>query len=176
MNSNPDRIDDAIDRVAARMTNVTEDNGLAMRIANALPERSQWLPFGWISRVTVGALATGAIIVVLRTFDESSTTVLRTEVATAPSLVAERSSNDRRTMVEPPVIVRRTSVERPLNVARTKGEADSSDFERSLAAIDAPNELAIGALAPSGLASDAPLEVAPLAIAELPLTADFSPR
>ena len=37
------RLDDAIDQVAARMTAVKEDDGLALRIASSLPARSGWL-------------------------------------------------------------------------------------------------------------------------------------
>jgi hypothetical protein len=175
MNTNPDRLDDAIDAVAARMTNVTEENGLAMRIADALPERSQWLPFAWISRIAIGALATGAIILVLPTFDDGSTTVLRTDDAVAVPIV-EQPADDLRTLVEPRQIVRRTSESRPLNLRRTTDDVERPDHERSLAPIESAAALDIAALTPAMLPEDAPLTVESLQIADLPLTAEFSPR
>ena len=66
---------------------------------------------------------------------------------------AERPSNDRRTIVDVP------------------------DFDRSLEAIDALGALSLASVAPSVLPEDAPLTLPPLAIEELPLTAEtISPR
>ena len=73
MNTNQDRLDDAIDRVTARMTAVEEDAALAGRIVSSLPERSVWLPQVWIARLAMGALAALAVVVVLRPFDDGST-------------------------------------------------------------------------------------------------------
>jgi len=102
---------------------------------------------------------------VLRTFDGSSTGVLRTESAGAP-LVEFRPVVER-TSVEPELIVRRTAVERASNDRRT-----TADHERSLEAIASPLPLALGAVEPSDLPGQSPLIVAPLAIADLPLTAE----
>ena len=172
-----DQLDEAIDTVAARLTQVAEDEGLGQRIVSELPERTTWL--GWVSaswalRLAVGVIAIGTTLVVLRTFSDGSTTVLRTESASVPSerTVVEPPSNERRTFVEPPLIVRRTIVEPPLNVRRTEG-----DHEFSLPAIAAAAALDIDALAPANLAGYAPLNVEPLEIADLPLTFEsFSPR
>ena len=46
MNTNRDRLDEAIDHVAARLTRVEDRRALAARIVDALPERSPW--FGWL--------------------------------------------------------------------------------------------------------------------------------
>jgi hypothetical protein len=168
-----DRLDEAIDTVAARLTNVTEDEGLALRIVQALPERSAWLPLGWIARFAGAALATLVIAVVLRTFDDGSTKVLRTQSlpAVSPAIV-EPSQIARRTIVEPLLNVRRTRVD----VHRTTGEAASGDHEFSLVAIAAPDALSLNLLAPSELTSEPPLEVESLVIADLPLGGESSPR
>jgi hypothetical protein len=173
MKTNPDRLDDAIDLVTRRMTAVEPDAELATRIANGLPDRPTWLPRVWITRFAIGALATLAIGVVLRTFYEGSTQVLRREGANVPLAVVEPPSNDHRTPVESPVIVRRTTVEPSSNDRRTISE---DDHEFSLAPIDAPDALLLTALAPSELASEPVQEIEPLQIADLPLSSDFSPR
>lgn len=177
MNSNQDRLDDAIDVIAARMTHVPEDDGLALRIANSLPQRSEWLPLCRVARFALGALATIAVIVVLRTFDDCSTTVvLQTESAPAPTPIVEPATNNRRDPVEPSFAVRRTIVEPSLNVRRTTSDAERPDHERSLAAIPSPGELAIGSLSPGDLPAEVALTIPALEIAHLPLSSDFSPR
>ena len=66
-------LDEAIDQVAKRMTHVAEDDSLAARIANALPERSAWSVRWLMPRLAITAgLAALAIAVVLRTFDGRS--------------------------------------------------------------------------------------------------------
>jgi hypothetical protein len=176
MNTNRDQLDEAIDQVAARLTHMTEDEGLALRIVNQLPERATWLGWlfhSWAPRLAVGVLAVGTALVVLRTFDDRSPDVLRTENAGLPTVVAspivEPAPDVRRTIAEPSQIVRRTIVERPQNDRRT---LDAPDFERSLPPIAAVRALEFDSLAPVSLPEDAPLTVAPLAIADLPLTAE----
>lgn len=174
-----DQLDEAINVIAARMTNVEEDAALAARIANALPERSRWLPYGWLPRFAVGALATIAIIVVLRPFDEGSPvvgpakaghhTASVTPAEAGIAVVAPAEVGQRRVGVES--AFRRTKGPQGMAVA-----VESPDHERSLEALDAPKALALSSLAPLDLASEEPLEVESLAIAALPLSSDFSPR
>jgi hypothetical protein len=166
-----DHLDDAIDSVAARLTKVTEDDALASRILASLPERSAWSLRWLIPRLAMtAALGIGVALVVRRPFDDRSTDVLRTENARTPFV--EFRAVVERTSVEPLQIVRRTIVERSENDRRT-----TADHERSLGAIAAPASLALGALAPSDLPGQGVLVVAPLAIEELPLTAEtISPR
>lgn len=164
MNATGDRLDDAIEQVAKRLIRVAEDDALAARIANALPERSpiRW----WAPRLAITTgLAIGALFSVLRPFDGRSTGVLRTESSSAPFV--EFRAAIQRTSVEPELIVRRSTVERSSNDRRT-----TADFDRSLAAIASPLPLALGAVEPSDLPGQSPLIVAPLAIADLPLTAE----
>lgn len=167
MSAKRDGLDDAIDAVAARLTRVPEDETLAARIANALPDRSPWLLSSWIPRLAFGVLALGAIAisVVPHPFDGRSTDVLRTESAGAPFV--EFRAVVERTPVEPSSDPRRTTVEQPPNVRRT-----TADHERSLAAIPAPAALSLEAVAPRELPSQGALMLEPLAIPSLPLTAE----
>lgn len=153
-----DHIDQAIDTVAARMTAVEEDRDLALRIANALPQRS--MSIGWVARFAWGSLATVAIIIVaLRSFSGGSTKALRTENA-VPVLAApivEPQPNPRRTGVNPAVVVRRTIAEPSLDDRRTNRD----------------HEFSLPALAELAPLEDEALDLAPLEIADLPLTSDF---
>ena len=168
MNATGDRLDDAIDQVAQRLIRVAEDDTLAARIANALPDRSPWLLHSWIPRLAITAmLAAGLSYVVLRPFSDRSTDVLRSAVLSSPTVELATAAPEHRTIVEVPLIVHRTTVERSSNVRRT-----TEDFDRSLAAIAAPLPLALGAVEPSDLPGQSPLIVAPLAIADLSLTAE----
>jgi hypothetical protein len=174
-----DVLDEAIDATAARMTAVAADDELARRIVTSLPERSGWSRYWLMPRLAItAALAIATTFVVLRMFDDRSTAVLRTEVVSAPaatpSPIVEPPAIVRRTNVEPPAIVRRTIAEPPLNDRRA---VDVPDFDRSLPAIAAVAALEFDSLAPVSLPEDAPLTLAPLAIADLPLTAEpISPR
>lgn len=172
-----DYLDEAIDQVATRLVRVEDDDRLSTRILESLPDRSPWILRSWIPRLAVTAvLAIGVSLVVLRPFDGGSTDVLRSAVLSSPTvqLVARAAVAEHRTDVEPPQIVRRTIVERPQNDRRT---IDAPDFERSLQAIEAVAALSVVSLAPVSLPEDAPLTLEPLAIADLPLTAEFiSPR
>jgi hypothetical protein len=79
-----------------------------------------------------------------------------------------------RTNIELAQIVRRTTGERSENDRRT---IDVPDHERSLPSIAVVAALQLGSLAPVNLPEDAPLTLVPLAIADLPLTAEsISPR
>ncbi len=172
-----DQLDQAIDHVAARLTHVTDDEGLALRIIETLPERSGWSLHWLMPRVAFTALlAVATAYVVLRPFDDRSPTVLRTENASEPTVAAspivERPANDSRTNVEPTLFVRRTAAERSPNESRT-----IEDHERSLDALEGPAALSLMTLGPSDLPSQGALIVEPLAIADLPLTAEpISPR
>ena len=170
-----DQLDQAIDHVAARLTHVTDDEGLALRIMETLPDRSGWSLQWLMPRLAFTAMLAVAIAyVVLQPFGERSTDVLRTEVVSASAVELAAAAPEHRTNVEPALFVRRTIVERPQNDRRT---IDVPDFERSLPSLVAVAALEFDSLAPVSLPEDAPLTLAPLAIADLPLTAEpISPR
>lgn len=172
-----DRLDAAIDQVAARMVAVPDDGEMTLRIVSALPERPAWSLHWLMPRLAItAALAIAAlgITVVLRTFDDRSTAVLRSAVLSSPAVELAAAALEHRTTREPASIVRRTFVEPSQSDRRT---TDVLDHERSLPAIAAMRSLDFDSLAPVSLPEDAPLTLEPLAIADLPLTTDsFSPR
>ena len=166
MSAKRDGLDDAIDAVTARLTCVAADDGFASRIVNALPARSTWSIRWLMPRLAMtAAIGIAIALVVLRTFDEGSTDVLRTESARVPFV--ELRAVVERAPVEPSSDPRRTTVEQPANDRRT-----IVDHERSLAAIPAPAALSLEAVAPRELPSQGALMLEPLAIPSLPLTAE----
>jgi hypothetical protein len=167
-----DHLDEAIDAVATRMTSVEPDSALASRIADALPERSGWLPWIRMARLAIGVGVAGvAITMVLRLFDDGATQVRRTASANAPLTSVEPSPNDRRTPVEPPSHTRRTPVE-PSPPETSPG----TDHEFSLAPLASAEALALSSLSPPSLPPEDALTIDPLHVADLPLTVEFPER
>lgn len=167
-----DRLDDAIDAVAARLTHVDADPAMASRIVSALPERAAW--FGWFHS-WVPRLAMLVVIVIggwLWSRAESVAPaiprpfVARLEpIGTKPTLIAAAPLEPVRTKPVEPL--------EPLEPL----ERLEPDHEFSLPAIQAPAGLEVDSLAPVSMPEDAPLTLAPLAIADLPLTSEtISPR
>ena len=174
MNTTRDRLDEAIDHVAARMTRVEDNDAFATEIINALPERTVWS--GWLFQSWAPRLAMLAIVVAAgmvwanRKPDAVKTVELLAISQPAPApiqLVAAAQA------AEP---LRAQPVERMEPVERLE-PAPATDFDRSLPAIAAMRVLVFDSLAPESLPEDAPLTLKPLAIESLPLTDDsFSPR
>jgi hypothetical protein len=171
-----DRLDQAIDRVAAQLTRVEDNDALAVQIINALPERVSW--FGWLFHAWAPRLAMIAIVVAAgmvwgsrREVSTPGASPLASSqpVATPVALVAPvREAAPDRTM--PLEHLERLELVEPL-------ESERSDFDRSLPAIAAMRSLELEPLAPASLPEDALLTLEPLAIADLPLTAEtVSPR
>ena len=172
MTTNRDRLDEAIDRVAARMTHVDDNGALTGQIVNALPERS--IGFGWWFRSWAPRLAMVAVVIAAgivwsnRGTQESSP--IAATIAGSPNtdlipLVASvREAEPNRTLPLEPL--------EPLEPM----EPSNADFEFSLPSIAAVAALELEMIAPASLPEDAPLTLAPLAIADLPLTDGFSPR
>ena len=176
MNTHKDHLDDAIDRVAARMTAVREDDLMTARIVGTLPERS---PFGaWLTGAWAPRLAALALVVVgVALWDRNG--IERPE----PAAVV-RPSLDPALVAFAPVVVPNRPITRPADrlerlerleplepvVART-------DFERSLPALDAMSSLSLASLAPRELPERDALGLAPIEIGDLALTIEsFSQR
>ena len=171
MNTNRDRLDEAIDHVVTRLVRVEDNDALVTHIINALPERERW--FGWLFHSWAPRLAMVAIVVVAGIvwgnrkpatpqIGPLASTLTTTQPAAFVASVREAAPN--RTMpVEP--------VERlePLEPSRI-------DFDRSLPAIAAVAALNFDSLAPDALPASEGLILESLVIADLPLTAEFSPR
>ncbi len=162
-----DRLDAAIDQVTARMVQVGEDEDLALRIASALPERS--LRFSWLIP-QFAAITAFAIAAVVWTMRDPAT----------PSLLP--SSDVVAVMAVPKVVAREHGTAfRTLPLERLEPlepvEPLDGDHERSLAPIAAMSALVMSDMDPDALPGSPALVLAPIAITELPLTAEsFSPR
>ncbi len=174
-----DRLDDAIDIVAARLTTVAHDEEFAQRITSRLPDRSGWSLRGLVLRGALGAIVLAFVLTgVRRTFDERSTDVRRP--FDNRSTTVRQPFDDRSTIVQSNVRVNASSNDR-VNassndrknaLSNDRENARSNDFERSLPALPAASALSLESLAPVSLTEDAPLTLVPLAIADLPLTAE----
>ena len=168
-----DRLDDAIDQVSARLTQVERDDELAARIVARLPQRAGllgWLLAGWAPRLAMAVLAAVAIAVVVRPFDTRSTDFLRAEHPTVPivELRASVEPEPNRTLPLEPL--------EPLEPVEPSAVPAATDHAFALAPVAAVAALEVGSLLPASLPEDSPLTLAPLAIADLPLSADFPPR
>jgi hypothetical protein len=173
MNDQRDRLDDAIDRVTARLTHVDEDPIFVSRVVAALPERVSWLGWlfhAWAPRLAMMAIVVGAATLVSRRgpapiAPETNAPIVAVSPVTPPAeLVAAVA----------PAAVSTWPLERLEPLERM--EPLRHDHERSLAGIEAPAALAMQSLAPADLPADEGLSLAPLAIADLPMTAEFPPR
>jgi hypothetical protein len=164
-------LDANIDRVAARLVDVRDDAELTARIISALPDRTsgwwRWMP-------QVGAACGVVLVIVFWTTREAS----------RPEPVAPMRE-------WPPLRAALDPVEpyRPAESASARGRRGELqrdkpveplvpvDFERSLPAMSEPRSIELDALTTGVLPTVPGLELSPLAVSELPMTAElFIPR
>jgi hypothetical protein len=180
---NGDGLDRAIDRVAAQLTHVDDDPGLASRIADSLPERQTWQ--GWLSHSWVPRLAALAVIVTASVLWSEREPDPARSIA-PPIASVERVGTHAGVMfaatIEPlgtqplePVGTQRLEPVEPLEPVDPSDLRRAADFDRSLPPIEAVAALELDSLMPAGLPEDAPLTVEPLATVDLPLSAEFIP-
>ena len=166
-----DGLDQAIDQVAARLTHVDDSPEFAMRIVASLPERITW--FGWLSHSWVPRLAMLAAVVI------GGVLWMRREpvVKDAPVLVASAPAVAARIEPVVPVEPVRIKPDEPVEPVAPEVlvQLAKADHEYSLPPVAAPKEIGVEALAPADLPSES-LGIAPLAIADLPLSAEFPQR
>jgi hypothetical protein len=155
-----DRLDAAIDHVAARLVAVDDDPDLALRIASALPDRSS--RFGWLIP-QLAAFSAIAIAAVVWSLAEQPASV-----AVLPSTDMEAlSAFPPATVREPGTALRTTPLERMEPVEPVELlEPSAVDFERALPALE------LSAIGLEALATAEPLALSPIEIGELPLTAE----
>src|SRR5688572_29320971 len=131
MSATRDRLDAAIDQVAARLVAVPDDGEMTLRIVSALPERTSRLRWLVPQLAAIGALAIAAL-------------VWTTRNSTTPAIATLSSSNGMPVTVlantvlpsEPGTALRTTPLERlePLEPLEPLPERD---HERALPAIEA---------------------------------------
>jgi hypothetical protein len=168
-------LDDAIDRVAARMTAVREDEAMTERIVAALPERpvfGAWLLHAWAPRlVAVALVVIGAALWNRNGIERpDSTRAARTSIE--PALVA----------FAPVVAPNRPRTLEPLNRNEPLEpfepfEPFEPDFDRSLPALAAMTTVNFEPLSARELPASRDITLAPIEIGDLALTSEtFSPR
>ncbi len=163
MSRHRDGLDHAIDAVAARMMAVAEDDGFAQRIASALPERPAWSWHWLMPRLAItAAIVAGVSAVVIK----NGHTTLQPAVQPAVQAVAQIVQPT----VQPAV---QANVRRSFRTnVQPNDRLNDRDNEHSLPALETASVPAFDSLAPMSLPEDAPLTLEPLAIADLPLTAE----
>ena len=178
----PDHLDDAIDRVATRMTQVEPSEALASQIINALPDRSLssgWWFQSWAPRLAMVAILAVAGVMWAARGSRDSTPAPSLAASQPIAAISPLMAAVKETVREPEP--NRTMPLEPLEALEPLEPLDpkpaDADFAHSLPSIAVVASLELAAIAPASLHEDAPLTLAPLAIADLPLTPDNnSPR
>lgn len=160
-----DDLDRAIDSVAKRLTHVEDDAQFAARIVSSLPEGQTWIGWlttSWAPRVAVLAIAAATSVVLI---NRDPLPVTGNVLASSRSTIhAElRPIVKPSQPLEPPLRTKPLEPLEPLELL----EPQVGDHEYSLPA------LGVEALPPMNLPVDASIELAPLAIGDLPLSGEF---
>lgn len=171
MTQNPDDLDRVIDSVAKRLTDVEEDSRIAERIMASLTERMTW--FGWLTTSWAPRLA-GLVLMA----GVSAMWMNRPQpAASMPHLSSSQSSMvaKLRPTVEPfAPLLRSTPLEplEPLKPLEPSKPLDlvKPDFQFSLRSLD------VEALPPMMMAAAESIDLAPLALHDLPLSGEFAER
>ena len=168
-----DHLDAAIDHVAARMVAVPDDGELALRIVTALPERTSRLRWLIPQLAAIGAIVVAALIWTTRNNTAPALGTLPSEVAPIVGLASAVTENEPGTVSRTLPLEHMESLEPMEPVVQTAGV----DHERALSPIEAVSALVVTDVAPSELPETPALELAPIEITDLPLTAEsFPPR
>ena len=164
MKTQRDRLDNAIDAVAARLTRVEDNGALAAQIIGALPARTSRLRWLIPQFAAIGAIVIAGLVWTTRNTPRARATLPSANLAPTTGFANAVAAN------EPGTALGTLPVE-PLQRVEPL-EPLGGDHERSLPAIAALRSLDFDSLAPVSLPEGAPLTLEPLAIADLPLTAD----
>ena len=170
-----DPLDQAIDRVAARMVSVegTNNRATAERIVARLPERSG--PGGWLRVLVPQAAVAAALIVAALVW----TTRNRQHVVPNPVTVPSVAAAGVAARAVPAVAATAAGVDAPMRAAGVAARRVTpaaaplpADHERSLAPVEAPKPLEVAALASPSLPVEAFVVLAPIVLTELPLSGE----
>ena len=144
-------LDQAIDRVAKRLTHVDEDAQFTARVIAALPERSSW--FGWLTQSWAPRLAMMAIVAGSLLFWNARHA---TEVTPSAQPLASVVNSNWPQLVaaiahEPLAPGRTMPVEREEPVALLEPHPD---HERALSPVDSPANVEIASISPGALPAE----------------------
>jgi hypothetical protein len=166
MTADRDPLDEAIDRVAKRLTQVEEDSQLAARIAAALPDRFTW--FGWLTDAWAPRLAVlGITVGALGLWSVRHTS----EVMPAAQPLASRAAWNWSELGASAVEREPIATNGMASLERSVPTVPVEPFT-GLPPVKAPASVEIASLAPSRLPAEQALSIEPLVIADLPLTAE----
>lgn len=166
------RLDLAIDQVAARMVAVLDDDGMTLRIVSALPERTSGWRWLLPQLAAIGAIVLAALVWTTRQSTAPAMAALPSS-ATAPIIELASAAAAR----EPGTAVRTMPLERvellgPLEPRAARVPAASGDHERALPALEAFSSLSVTAAQTSDIALPEAIGLASIEIADLKLTAE----
>ena len=174
MTPTQDRLDTAIDHVAARMVAVPVDEEMVLRIVSALPERSSRWRWLLPQLAAIGALAIGALVWTTRTPQSSATTPL---VSSSLNLMAGLASVVAADGTEAEIAASARPLALREGLELLEPWRNGSDHERSLAPIEAAAALVVPPIVQTEIPATELLTIAPIDIGELPMTAEsFSQR
>ena len=163
-----DRLDMAIDQVAARMVAVPDDAQVTLRIVTALPERRPRLRWLIPRFAALAAIATAALIWTTRDNTPPALTTLPTlDGPTMNGLANAVAANEPGTTVRTLPLEPMERLERMQPILRASG-----DHERALPAIETLGALVVPSLSPKEIPATELLTIAPIHIGELPMTAE----
>jgi len=169
-------LDQAIDRVAAKMVAADADAGVLQRVLAQLPERAAT---PWFLRLPVQATAAAAIVAVALVYPRTSRELAPVESGfeSAPLALAQ-PAEVRETPVGEPVLAAVRRLPTPTSAKATVGRPDSRlpavsldrpDHARSLAPVDAIGALELVEIAPPAMELEATAALEPLVLPELAL-------
>jgi len=166
-------LDEAIDRVAAKMVAAPGDDRLLPNVIARLPEREA---SPWFMQMRVQAAAAAALLLVAflwaRPLDRTVMPITESAeriTEPAPPLVDARSAE----LPTPAVTEASAGKPDPQLPAVT---LDRPDHEHSLAPVMALEAMVFESIAPAALEPDAAVVLAPLALSELMLAGESSPH
>lgn len=162
MNQHHD-LESAIDLVSKQLTSVGDDPAFTARIVASLPERTTWygwLVTSWTPRLAMLAMVAAGAMLAIDRQSQSTTAVL----PSAPATVIASAFRPNLAPVAP----NRTKPLEPLEPLEPS--EPQADHEFSLLALD------VEALTPMDLPAETSIELAPLAILDLPLSGEFPER
>jgi len=164
-------LDSAIDQVAKGMVAAPDDPEMVARLVSALPERSSRL--GWLipQCAALGAIVITAVVWSTRERPASPALLSSTQIAAAPALPGAITPR------EPGTAFRTLPSEHSELSEASEPLRLGSDFERSLPALEIADTLIVSDVTPSELPASPALELTPIGVPDLPLTAEsFPPR
>lgn len=168
-----DPLDQAIDRVAARLVSVDHDRAMAERIVARLPERSS--AGGWLRVLAPQAVLATVLIVAAWLWTTNDRDQVVRDPVPAPSVAQAGTAASEAAVVPAPS----PAVSVPVNATRMAARRVTPaalelpvDHERSLAPVEAPIPLEVVSLTSPLLPEEAVVVLAPIVLTELPLSGE----